>query len=424
MKRYKIKPKNSYHYYKSRKNKLRRISIVLIVCSLVMLLFFITGKLDGAVKEIVQIISTTTTTSTTTIIPRKSNGKQIKKEPVYLDGSEITYDLYRLPTVVKGIYIPASKLDDYEEYITLAQNTSVNAFVIDVKNDAGYLTFSSHNPKLIGMGCVLDKPPIDDIKTVMNRLYEADIYPIARIVAFKDNVVGEKFPDRLVKDKAGNIYTNKANDTWLNPYDQRNWEYLLEISKEAVRAGFKEIQLDYIRFHESMNNDTVRLKADVSKTEIITAFTKYMHENLKDYGVYVSADVFGAVITSKVDSDIVGQDFSELSKHLDYICPMVYPSHYAKGTFGIEYPHLDAYGIILRAMELAQDEIKKNQRQQRKAIIRPWLQDFTMTKLKPYQPYGEKQIKAQIQGTYDAGLSEWMFWNASGRYTESGLDDK
>jgi hypothetical protein len=412
MKKYKIRVKNSYYYYKNRKNKMRRIFIVLIICSIITGIFFMTGRLDKAVIEMTQIS------------PESSKQDQNKNSPVYFDGSEINYHLYRLPKVVKGIYIPAGKIDNYDNYITLTKETSVNAFVIDVKNDYGYLTFASTNPKLIEMGCVLDAPPIKDIKTVMSRLYEADIYPIARIVAFKDNVAGKKFPDRLVKDKAGNTYTNKANDTWLNPYDKRNWEYLLEMSKEAIKVGFKEIQFDYIRFHESMNEDTVILQSGVSKTEIITSFTKYMYENLKDYGVYVSADVFGAVITSKIDSEIVGQDFKELSKYLDYICPMVYPSHYARGTFGIEYPHIDAYGIILRSMELAQDEMKKSAREERRAIIRPWLQDFTMTNLKPYQPYGQKQIKAQIQGTYDAGLNEWIFWNSSGKYTQSGLDDK
>jgi hypothetical protein len=375
-------------------------------------LFFATGKLDQAVIEITQVA------------PNKGEEPSIKKQPVYFDGSKIAYDLFRVPKVVRGIYVPASKLDRYEDYITLANNTSVNAFVVDIKNDYGYLTFNTTNSKLMEMGCVLDAPPIKDIKKVMNRLYEEDIYTIARIVTFKDNVIGKRFPDRLVKDKTGKIYTNKGNDTWLNPYDKRNWEYILEISKEAINMGFKEIQLDYVRFHESMNETTVQLDPSISKTEVITAFTKYMNENLKDYSVYISADVFGAVITSKIDSDIVGQDFNELSKHLDYICPMVYPSHYAKGTFGIEYPHLDAYGIILRSMELAQDEIKKSPREERKAIIRPWLQDFTMTNLQPYHTYGETEIKAQIKGTYDAGLSEWLFWNSSGRYTEPGLDDK
>ena len=412
MKKYKIQPKNSYYHYKRRKNKLIKIFMVILIGVVVVGIFLGVERFSKAIAKM------------TTMTSNGASDKQTKEETVYFNGAEISYNLYRMPREIRGIYIPARKVVDYEKYITLTKNTSVNAFVIDVKNDKGYLTYLSTNPKLIKMGCVLDDPPIQDLKKVMNRLYEEGIYPIARIVAFKDNVASKKFPDRAVKDKAGNLYTKKDKDTWLNPYDKRNWEYLLEISKDAINMGFKEVQFDYIRFHESMNKETILLDHSLSKTEIITAFTKYMRDHLKDYDVCLSADVFGAIITSSIDADIVGQDFKELSKNLDYICPMVYPSHYAQGSFGIQYPHLDAYDIILRSMEFAQDELSKNPREERQAIIRPWLQDFTMTKLKPYQPYGQKQIKDQIKGSNDAGLSEWLFWNASGEYTETGLQDK
>lgn len=412
MKKYKIRPINSYYYYKKRKNVKLKIMIIGAVLIGIIIVFAFTGKLGQTLHEISKMTFA------------KSENKEEVREPFYFDGRNIRYELYRTPAIAKGIYIPAGKVGQYEEYINLAKNTSVNAFVIDVKNDKGYLTFNTSNAKLIEMGCVLEKPPIQDMRHVMNRIYEADIYPIARIVAFKDNVAAKHVPDRAIKDHSGNIYTNKAGDTWLNPYDKRNWEYLLEVCKEAIYMGFKEIQFDYVRFHESMNDKTVVLSRETSKTEIITDFIKYMYENLSPYGVYVSADVFGAIITSQIDSDIVGQDFKELSKYLDYICPMIYPSHYAKGTFGIEYPHVDAYGIILRSMEIAQDEIKKIPREHRRAIIRPWLQDFTMSGLKPYLKYEKEQISAQIQGAYDAGLNEWIFWNAAGKYTETGLDDK
>ena len=173
-----------------------------------------------------------------------------------------------------------------------------------------------------------------------------------------------------------------------------------------------------------MTEERVQLGTDKSKSEVITEFVTYMCESLKEYGVSVSADVFGAVVMSKVDGENVGQDFNELCKHLDYICPMVYPSHYAAGTFGIEYPHIQCYDIILRSMELAQDRLMENPRDERKAQIRPWLQDFTLAGMEPYQFYGEEQIRSQIQGTYDAGIDEWLFWNASGKYTEAGLDDE
>ena len=351
-------------------------------------------------------------------------GQKISDEAVYIDGNKVAYGLYKQKQEVKGIYIPPSKVEDYEEYINMAKRTNVNSFVIDVKSDQGYLTFASDNEKLINMGCVLANPPIENINQVMKRLYEEDIYPIARVVTFKDNVATAHFPNLAVKALDGQVYELKSGDKWLNPYNKENWDYILEVCKEAIKVGFKEIQFDYIRFHESMSEEKVQLAPNKTKSEIITEFVNFMSEQLKEYGVGVSADVFGAIIMSKIDGENVGQDFNELCKHLDYICPMVYPSHYADGTFGIEYPHIQCYDIILRSMELAQDKILENPRAERKAKIRPWLQDFTLAGMKPYQFYGEEQIRSQIQGAYDAGVNEWLFWNASGKYTEAGLDEE
>lgn len=344
------------------------------------------------------------------------------KDKVYFSQDEVMYGLFTEPVQAKGIYVPASKMDKLDELIELAKETEVNSFVIDVKDDYGYLTFDSDNAVLEEMGMIRKKPLISDMTEVMNRLYKADIYPIARIVAFKDNVVGKKFPERLVQDKIGQPYQTSDGQTWLNPYDKRNWEYLLEISKEAISVGFKEIQFDYIRFHESMKVETVNFSNDQSKTEIITEFTKYMYEHLKPYGVYVSADVFGAVITSSIDAEAVGQDYKELSKYLDYISPMIYPSHYGEGSFGVQYPDLNPYDIILRAMQASNEVIKEVPRSQRRAKVRPWLQDFTATWVDPHQVYGKQQVKEQIQGTYDAVIDQWMLWNAAANYTEDALE--
>ena len=409
MKKYKVKPQNSYYHYKVRKMWTKRILTLVVAFCVIGMGAVITNKKDKDVLALPKLA-----------VP-SFFAKEEVVEPVYLSNTEIKYDLYKAPKIVRGIYIPASKLAQCEAYIAMAKKTQVNAFVIDIKGDYGYLTFASNNSKLREMGCVLENPPIENLQKVMTRLYEEDIYPIARIVAFKDNIATMIHPELAIQAVNGEVYTNSVGDRWLNPYDKRNWDYLLEISKEAIGSGFKEIQFDYVRFHESMDGERVILEPNKTKSQIITEFVKYIHEELGPYGVYISADVFGTIITSQVDGEIVGQDFKELCKYLDYICPMVYPSHYGKGCFGIEYPHLAPYDIILRSMEVAQDEINKNERQDRKAIIRPWLQDFTMGKQKPYQLYGEKQIKDQIRGAYDAGLSEWLFWNAAGNYTAEGL---
>lgn len=409
MKKYKVKPYNSYYHYKRKKIMRIKFIVLSVVCligiSLVLVIY--KNEIRNFYEEHMMI--------------ETANEKK-ETEPFYFQEGAKNYHLFKITVKVKGIYIPGSRMKELDNYLELAKKTDINAFVIDVKDDEGYITFPSQNQKLLQMGSVKENPSIKNISQAMVRMYEEDIYPIARIVVFKDSVVGEKFSDRLIQDINGNPYrTPRENQVWLNPYDKRNWEYISEIAKEAARLGFKEIQLDYVRFHESMNSERVQLDPNQSKAEIITEFITYMSEELKDYNVYLSADVFGAIITSKRDGESVGQDYRQMVKKLDYISPMVYPSHYGKGSFGIEYPDLYPYDIILGAMEASLDVIRQNPREQRKAIVRPWLQDFTATWLEPHQKYGKKQIQDQIRATYDSGLDEWILWNSSGRYTESAL---
>lgn len=405
MRKGKLGAVNSYYEYRQKKIKREQLIILFSGILFIIIIFLVTGRFESDLKL---------------LLNRGRSNLEIAEKSVYLDHTDISYHLYRAPEVAKGIYIPARKMNDYERYIKLAKETNVNSFVIDVKDDMGYLTFATDNQALVDKGCILEKPPIEDIEGMMNELCEANIYPIARIVAFKDNVVAKEDLERAVKSVDGSIYTTSAKDTWLDPYNKENWQYLLEVSREAARVGFKEIQFDYVRFHESMNENSVLLDENISKTEIIVEFIQYICENLQKDGIKVSADVFGAVVLSDIDARIVGQDFTEMSKYLDYICPMVYPSHYAEGTFGIESPNADPYQVILKTMNIAQSKVESIEGE-KKAIIRPWLQDFTMKNLKPYTKYGAEELKAQIKGANDAKVEEWLFWNAAGNYTEEGL---
>ncbi|MBP3888130.1 MAG: putative glycoside hydrolase [Cellulosilyticum sp.] len=405
MKKIKLGAVSSYYQYQVQKIRKKEYKVLFLIGVLLVGTFIVTGRFDEDLQGLLSI--------------GRAKIETIEQS-VYLEQPSINYSIYVAPKVAKGIYIPNSKINNYEEYIELAKETEINSFVIDVKDDMGYLTFATDNQDLRDKGIVLDSPPIKDIQAMMNRLCEANIYPIARVVAFKDGVVAKNEPQRAIKKLDGTTYVTRANDTWLNPYLKENWEYLLEVSREAVRMGFKEIQFDYVRFHESMNSSRVILDDEVSKSKAITEFTKYICKNLQKEGIKVSADVFGAVVLSDIDAEIVGQDFKEMSKYLDYICPMVYPSHYAEGTFGIEYPHLDPYHIIYKTMKYGLNKIESEEAEKR-AIVRPWLQDFTIKSCEPYLEYGPEQIKAQIEGAKEAGVEEWLLWNAVGNYTIEGL---
>ena len=406
MKKYKIKLYGSYYQYKRRKAIFRNLITALVLLVGVFTTLIMTNKLK--LQDVLALFS-------------MGDGNQTKTvEPFYLTQADIGYSTHMSTEPIKGVYLPATNMKQLDELIQLAKETEVNGIVIDVKTDIGYLTFKTDNPKLKISN--RENPHISNMKEVMDKLYSANIYPIARIVAFKDNVYTTAVPEQAVTTADGALFKTSKGEQWLNPYDKRNWEYLLEIGKEAAELGFKEIQLDYIRFHESMNGKELNFPEDKEKTQIITEFTAYMVENLHPYGVKVSADVFGTIITSKIDAEIVGQDYKELIKYLDYICPMIYPSHYGAGSFGIADPDLAPYELILEVMQYSNISLSDVPRSERVAKVRPWLQDFTASWLSTHQEYGDKQVREQVKAIYDGLGSEWLLWNGAGKYHKNALE--
>lgn len=151
----------------------------------------------------------------------------------------------------------------------------------------------------------------------------------------------------------------------MNPYNREVWDYLVEIGTQAAEAGFDEVQFDYIRFSTDLKTDKMDFgpaAEEQSKTDVITEFTQYAYDKLSPEGVYVSADVYGTIIDSKIDQDIVGQNFVDMASHLDYICPMVYPSHYANGVYGIPIPDAQPYDTVKAAMQAAAKQLERYQR--------------------------------------------------------------
>ncbi len=327
------------------------------------------------------------------------------------------------PEFIKGIYVSGQKagIEEYiAELINLADETEINAMVIDIKNDNGEITYKMNIPLVEEIGAGTNY--IKDMNGLISRLKEKQIYLIARIVSFKDPLLADKKKEFSLKNKNGSIFVDKSGNKWVNPYNRQVWDYLVDIGKEAAKLGFDEIQFDYIRFStdSGMKNVTYGSESEhKSKMDIISEFTKYASDNLKPLGVFVSADVYGTIIDSKVDAEIVGQDYKKMAEYLDYICPMIYPSHYQEGSYGIEYPDKEPYNLILTALDKSNEAL--NSISTSTATVRPWLQDFTATWLKHHSAYGAKEIREQIQAVYDAGYTEWLLWNGSNNYTKDGL---
>lgn len=334
----------------------------------------------------------------------------------------------RVPVRVKGLYASASVAsneDKISALIEVAETTEINALVIDVKDDDGRITYAMDSEFAQSIGATTNV--INDMEALVNRLKDKGIYTIARIVAFKDPHLAESRHDLAIKNRDGSLYRDTNGECWVNPYLHEVWDYLIEVSEQAAHIGFDEIQFDYIRFSTGRGMSEVDFgegAAEKDKEDIILEFTQYAYEKLKPLGVFVSADVYGAIITSSIDAGLVGQNYVEMSKHLDYICPMIYPSHYGDGNYGVEHPDLEPYKLIRRALEDSQKKLDVIPEGEHRAIVRPWLQDFTASWLRNYKSYGPLEIRDQIGGVYAAGYKEWLFWNASGNYTIEAFNEE
>ena len=329
----------------------------------------------------------------------------------------------REPVKVKGIYVsgPVAGIARMDDLIELVDQTELNAMVIDIKNDEGKVTYKMQSEQVLAIEAAVGYIP--DIEALVKKCKEKDIYLIARIVAFRDPYLAEKMPEWAVHTKNGEIFRDKSGLAWVNPYERGVWDYLVEIASEAAAVGFDEIQFDYIRFSTDVKTEEVDYGPEnerIGKIGIITEFTEYMYEKLRRLGVYVAADVFGTVIENETDQQIVGQDYVKMAEHLDYICPMVYPSHYRNGSYGIAVPDADPYKTINEACSASVQELVTLPEENR-ARARAWLQSFTASWVPGHISYGPQQIRAQIKGAYDAGYDEWILWNAAVKYQRDSL---
>lgn len=255
---------------------------------------------------------------------------------------------------VKGIYVsgPMAGTAGMDNLIALVDRTELNALVIDVKNDDGYLTCELDVPLVEQIGS--EKHYIKDLPALVQTCKEKNIYLIARVVAFKDPILAEKMPEWSLHNSDGSIFRDKSGLAWVNPYRKEVWEYLASVGEAAIKAGFDEVQYDYVRFSTDSRMKQVDFGDSTkgrTKTEAISGFTLYASERIHAAGGRISADVYGVVIDSEEDQQIVGQNYVEMSRSLDAISPMIYPSHYGPYNYQIPVPDAQPYDTVLAAMQ-------------------------------------------------------------------------
>lgn len=323
---------------------------------------------------------------------------------------------------IRGVYATAHTAGGarLQELVELLNETELNSLVIDLKDDWGNVTYASELPVVEELGTA---KKIIDMEKLLPVLEENDIYPIARIVVFKDSVLAKKKPEWSFLNPDGSVWKNNRGESFVNPYLKEVWDYNVEVAKEAARLGFREIQFDYVRFPEGFEKRADVLaydRTEEARTKVIADFVAYAREQLHPLGARVSVDIFGYA-ASVPAAEGIGQDFVEISRHVDVISPMVYPSHYSTGWFGSRVPDANPYVTINGAMRDTHEKLEPLVESGEKPIIRPWIQDFTATWVKGHIKYGKHEIEEQIRALNDNGIDEFLLWNASNRYTK-GVD--
>lgn len=389
---------------------------------------------------------------------------------------------FEYPDAVRGIYVTGHSAGGarFSDLLKLVNSTDLNAMVVDVKDDNGWITY-----KMEGDFAPYSKPFIKDPKALIQTLSDNKIYPIARVVVFKDSVLAGQSPELSFKN-GGTVWKNRRGEAFVNPFMEEVWQHNVEIAKEAAKLGFQEIQFDYVRFPEGfetrdkaltygMGNYTkdqleprmiaaweeerakwerdhkeawatvreanppdvtlneaenqpesssIELMAAPPKPEYdsvaarvaaVTDFVEYAKAELEPYGVKVSVDIFGYTATLP-EAPGIGQNFLKISSHVDVICSMIYPSHWGPGYFNIPKPDTDPYRLV---QEYVRMEKQKLDQLENPPVSRPWIQDFTAPWLGKgnYISYGKREVELQIKALNEAGLKEFLLWNAGNSYT-------
>jgi len=321
-----------------------------------------------------------------------------------------TFVVTQKPPDAKGAHVSisiAGSDPNMDKIIGLVERTELNALEVDLKDEYGQISFDIDNEIAQKIGSA--KNYIEDIDGIVDKMRFRDIYTICRIVTFKDPILADGRPDLSVQDKYGGPW---SQGVWVDPYSKEVWDYNLAVAEAAARAGFNEVQFDYVRFPSDGNTSTALYPHQDGRTpgEVIDGFLSYAREKLAPYNVFISADVFGLAASNQGEMGI-GQRVRSIAEHTDYISPMVYPSHYNTGEYKIKSPEHNPHDIVYKSLEDFKTVTKGAP-----ARLRPWLQDFSLR-----VTYTPDMVRRQIDAAHEAGVDEWLLWDPECTYSESAL---
>ncbi|MEK6275129.1 MAG: putative glycoside hydrolase [Actinomycetota bacterium] len=313
------------------------------------------------------------------------------------------------PVEVRGVHVTmglASLDGKLEQYLAIPGLNTIELDVKDEKGEVGFLMPARTLARQVGAA-----KPHYKARAVAAKAQAAGVYLIGRVVVFEDPILSGKRPDLAIRTSDGSLWRNKAGFGWANPYDRRVWDYNVSIAEAAARAGFDEIQFDYVRFPSDGPIESAVFSHKVAEPMgwTVTRFVHYASTRLKPLGVRVSVDVFGLSATHELG---IGQKPGRLAKYVDAVYPMVYPSHYSSGEFNLPDPSSSPGRTVSMSLRDFRNALVG-----RKAVLIPWLEDFSLSGgSRPLE-----EVQAQIDAARRNHTKGFLLWNPEGVYTEEVL---
>jgi hypothetical protein len=298
------------------------------------------------------------------------------------------------------------------------ERNKMNALVIDIKGDRGYIRFKVDLPLAEEVrnhvGGDIKTILFKDMKAFVADLKAKGLYLIARIVVFKDDPLAAAKPQWAVKVAGGGVFKDREKLRWTDPFIKEVWDYNIAIAKIGAEMGFDEIQFDYVRCPDKKGVVFSQPNTMANRTRAITGFLKAAHEALAPYNVMVAADIFGYVFWNLDDTGI-GQTVIDAVNSVDVICPMLYPSGYHLGIPNYRNPVQHPYEIVYLTLQNGQKRTGVSPLR-----FRPWLQAFRDYAFRGGD-FGEERVQTQIKAAEKFGSSGWMFWNPRNIYPKGGF---
>jgi len=333
------------------------------------------------------------------VTPPKFSDKALHYNAIYLNSGSVANDAL------------------LEKFIQRVKGTEIGGFVMDMKDDRGYLTYRSRLPLAAQVGSNTRR--VSDPAALVKKLHDNGLIACARVVSFKDPLLASyagadsSYPYAVLDSASGQPWKQKNGEMWANPYDRRVHEYLTGIVDELLSFGFDQVQMDYIRF--PTDGDVGRLSYQVvldslEKIDVIGMFLSGVRKTVDSHQASLSVDVFGWVPWLHKNRDFnIGQDYDAIARHADVVCPMLYDSHFPK-AFKSEYGKDRAYNIVREGTAKGVER-----RGKRLTGVQPYIQGFSW-----HAPYwGTRYIIQQMQAAEDSGAVGWIVWNARNDYTET-----